>query len=75
MEISGNISKNSVIGEEIEIMNNHYLNCRIRSVYKWDKERISMKNFTHHVVRSCLIDEIRTRLTEKPGTEFMFSAF
>ena len=75
MEIMENISKTSVIGEEIEILNQHYLQSRIRAVLKHDKEKITMRNFRNHVVRSCLIEEFRNRLTAKPGTEHTFSAF
>jgi len=42
MEAQGNISRNSTIGEEMDIINEHYLNTRIKSALKWDKEKINL---------------------------------
>jgi hypothetical protein len=69
------VDPSSVLGEELEILAQHYVSTRIVSTVKRDYDIINFFTFNSLIYRSCLIDELKQRLASKPNKEWTFSIF
>lgn len=69
------MTPSSVLGEELEVLADHIVKTRIKSTMLRDADLINFFNFNLLVYKSCLTDEMKQRLTGKPGKEWTFSVF
>ncbi len=75
VEIQENIVPSSVIGQEIQMLADHYVDTRIKSTLLRDNDLIDIVTYKILVLRSCLCDELKSRLLSKPGKLWTFSVF